>query len=383
MATVKIMLDTRRALNSGKYPVKLRIWHRSAILLSTDFEAAAEEWLPTEGKYKEISAIYKARNVHLRSLLNKIDTLLINLEIAGRLNVTTDKELRTMCEDELGRKKTAEVLLVDYLEKAKEGKALRTQRLFAWAQTKVNELSPKIRVTDIDEAWMLKYRAHLEQSLRPNTVAQGIAWVSRALSLAVSDGVIARNPASGIKKPKEQTRKKALSLESLRELRDMSFKSHQRGLEYARDIFLLQFYLLGINVVDLCDLKEITDGRIQYKRHKTGTLYSVKVVPEAEAIINKWRGDGALIDRRGHSASSLLNSLNRYLDILKSGLTTNYARHTWATLAYELDIPMETVSHALGHIIGSPVTAIYVAFNQKKVDEANRKVIDYLNSDIE
>lgn len=382
MATAKIMLDTRRALNNGKYPVKLRIWHRSAILLSTDFEAAVEEWLATEGKYKEISATYKARNVHLRSLLNKIDTLLINLEISGRLGTTTDKDLRAMCEDELGRKKQAEALLVDYLEKAKEGKAPRTQRLFAWAQTKVNELSPKIRVTDIDEAWMLKYRAHLEQSLRPNTVAQGIAWVSRALSLAVSDGVIARNPASGIKKPREQTRKKALSLESLRELRDMTFKSHQRGFEYARDIFLLQFYLLGINVVDLCDLKEVVDGRVQYKRHKTGTLYSVKVTPEAEAIISKWRGNDTLIDRRGLSASSLLNSLNRYLDIIKPGLSTNYARHTWATLAYELDMPMETVSHALGHIIGSPVTAIYVAFNQKKVDEANRKVIDYLNADI-
>jgi integrase len=63
-------------------------------------------------------------------------------------------------------------------------------------------------------------------------------------------------------------------------------------------------------------------------------------------------------------------------------LTTNCARHTWATLAAEADIPMEAISHALGHKIGSPITNIYVAYNQKKVDAANRKVIDYINADI-
>ncbi|MDY5540430.1 MAG: hypothetical protein SPF60_03250, partial [Lachnospiraceae bacterium] len=40
----------------------------------------------------------------------------------------------------------------------------------------------------------------------------------------------------------------------------------------------------------------------------------------------------------------------------------------------------ETISAALGHEIGSEVTSIYINFDRKKIDEANRKVIDYLNS---
>ena len=44
------------------------------------------------------------------------------------------------------------------------------------------------------------------------------------------------------------------------------------------------------------------------------------------------------------------------------------------------DIPKETISAALGHEIGSEVTSIYINFDRKKIDEANRKVIDYLNS---
>lgn len=55
-----------------------------------------------------------------------------------------------------------------------------------------------------------------------------------------------------------------------------------------------------------------------------------------------------------------------------------YTRHSWATLAAELDIPKETISAGLGHEIGSDVTSIYIKFDQKKVDDANRRVIDYV-----
>lgn len=52
-------------------------------------------------------------------------------------------------------------------------------------------------------------------------------------------------------------------------------------------------------------------------------------------------------------------------------------RHTWGTLAGELDIPKETIAQALGHATNS-VTDIYIKFNRNKIDEANRKVIDYV-----
>ena len=63
---------------------------------------------------------------------------------------------------------------------------------------------------------------------------------------------------------------------------------------------------------------------------------------------------------------------------LNDRLSSYAARHTWATIAASLDIPKETISAALGHEIGSRVTSIYIDFDQKKVDEANRKVMDYV-----
>ena len=44
----------------------------------------------------------------------------------------------------------------------------------------------------------------------------------------------------------------------------------------------------------------------------------------------------------------------------------------------QLDIPRETITAALGHSYGNKTTAIYIAPDYRKVDEANRKVIDYV-----
>ena len=55
------------------------------------------------------------------------------------------------------------------------------------------------------------------------------------------------------------------------------------------------------------------------------------------------------------------------------------ARHTWATIAHEIGVAKETISRALGHST-STVTDIYINYNNRIVDEANRKVIDFINN---
>lgn len=381
MANIRIVLDKRRARRDNSYPIIFTLHHRETIRLSTGMYAALSEWNEPAGAFLGKTTTQKAHNARLRHLLGLAETLIMNMEVAGELRRTTAAGLKQRLKTELGMASSSSALLVDYLEKAKLGKAPRTQRLFAWTQKQVQHFDSGVGVADVDEAWMLRYRDDLLQRYSPNTVAQAMAWVSRALSLAVADGVISRNPVKGVRKPREVTRKKSLTLEKLRELRDMELPDN---LARARDIFLLQFYLLGINVVDLYDLRQISDGRIEYRRHKTGTLYSVKVEPEALEIIERYAGgEDRLVRLNGcGQAATACSVLTRALKCVMPDLSTNWARHTWATIAAELEIPIETISHALGHQIGSPVTAIYIAFNQKKVDEANRRVIDYVNADL-
>ena len=60
-------------------------------------------------------------------------------------------------------------------------------------------------------------------------------------------------------------------------------------------------------------------------------------------------------------------------------LTTYYARHSWASLASSLDIPIDTIGRALGHSwVDRTITSVYIQFDTRKIDAANRKVLDAL-----
>ena len=58
-------------------------------------------------------------------------------------------------------------------------------------------------------------------------------------------------------------------------------------------------------------------------------------------------------------------------------MTSYYARHSWATIASKIGIQRDTIAHALGHG-EETVTDIYIDFDEKLVDEANRKVLDWV-----
>lgn len=122
---------------------------------------------------------------------------------------------------------------------------------------------------------------------------------------------------------------------------------------------MLIFYLIGINFVDLCDLDGIVNDSVKnYKNFMKEMNDSLKLI--------------GVVTRSGLGGRK---SFKPYFP----NLSTYWAHHTWATIAAELDIPKDTIAAALGHG-GDGVTDVYIDFDRKKIDEANRSVIDYLNS---
>lgn len=174
------------------------------------------------------------------------------------------------------------------------------------------------------------------------------------------------------------------------------------------DYFKLTFFLIGINTVDLlaCKKSDLVEGRLRYRRAKTGRLYNIKVEDEAAELIERYHG-GEMLVNFGERITNYHNFTGKCDKGLKSigetvqvpnpqwkegsrkhrfhvkytpafpGLSIYWARHSWATIAASLDIPKETIAAALGHG-GNTVTDIYIDFDQKKVDEANRRVIDWV-----
>jgi len=79
-----------------------------------------------------------------------------------------------------------------------------------------------------------------------------------------------------------------------------------------------------------------------------------------------------------------LRTFNRQLmllgELLGLGdkLSSYTARHTWATTAYYCEIHPGIISEAMGHS-SITVTETYLKpFQNKKIDEANKRVIDFI-----
>ncbi len=148
------------------------------------------------------------------------------------------------------------------------------------------------------------------------------------------------------------------------------------------DMFLLMFLLIGINVSDLFALtkENIVRGRLEYDRAKTGRHYSILLHPEALRIIEKYKGENKLLRFSEHfrNVDVATVMINKKLAKVRPGLTTYYARHTWASIAFNIGIQKDVVSLALGHSFGVRVTDTYINADLSRVDEANRRVIDYV-----
>lgn len=65
----------------------------------------------------------------------------------------------------------------------------------------------------------------------------------------------------------------------------------------------------------------------------------------------------------------ILNDLGIKAPTFAKNIGVNYQRI--------LDIPKETIAAGLGHSASS-VTDIYITFDRRKVDEANRRIIDFV-----
>lgn len=159
------------------------------------------------------------------------------------------------------------------------------------------------------------------------------------------------------------------------------------------------FLLRGLPFVDLAYLRksDLNDNVITYRRRKTGRSLSVTLTPEAMNLVKKYMNQDVsspylfslLKSREGTKEAYreyqlALRTFNRQLMLLREllglsdKLSSYTARHTWATTAYYCEIHPGIISEAMGHS-SIMVTETYLKpFQNKKIDEANKRVIDFV-----
>ncbi len=404
MAKTTIRLDTRRMLKDGTYPIQIVVGHGTDLYLKTGVYATKDEWNTFTLQY--VGKGSRRVNSALVSMVTMVANRIMDLKEKGIWGKLSRAQIKEMLTDLDLEKPTIDVpTLADVFVSMCLGRAERTKGITKSTALKIQAFGydpKKLHFEQINRVWLDDFYTSMS-GMSVNTKAAYMKTIKRAFNWALDHDITTNNPFRHYRIKEEQTQMRDLPIDKMRQLIDLPLQ----GLypEY-RDLFMLTFYLIGINTVDLADCTpdSIVNGRLEYRRHKTNKLYSIKIEPEAMEIINRYRGEkhlircfdrykdykalqGSVNNALSKMGSALLDDNGNFvrtgnhrkeMQPLQNGLSLYWARYSWATYAADLDIPKDTISEALGHSHGAKVTGVYIKYNRDKVDAANRRVIDYV-----
>lgn len=386
MSTLNYYFDRRSVKADGTSPVKLSVNTRTGnFLVPTGICVSPNEWNASQRiivKHPQRAHL----NAYLSDMMVRSDNALLD-EQRKCAHTLAKAQMKAVLLDVWRGTPPDDSVSSFFGRFANDRKrSPRTRELYAITWHKIRaylgaEAAERLLFGEVTVPWLRNFEAWLTADC-PSANARAIHLrnLRAVFNEAIDEEVTTHYPFRKFTIRREPTRKRALTIEQLRWLKECPKKKWQQ--KYV-DIFFLMFYLLGINAIDLLTAKasQVVDGRLEYTRAKTGTLYSVKIEPEAQEIIERYRGKKHLL-QFGDEQKNYKNwvaRMNRCLASLIPGCTTYWARHSVATIAASLDIPLDTIARMLGHSDPSrKITLVYVDFDQEKVDVANRRVIDYL-----
>lgn len=249
---------------------------------------------------------------------------------------------------------------------------------------------------ELNSDLLMEYEAYLKnRGNSPNTISFYMRILKAVYNRAVENGLTGqRNLFKSVYTGVEKTLKRAIHLNDIRRIKrlDLSLKPH---LDFARDMFLFCFYTRGMSFVDMAYLKkgDIANGILTYRRKKTGQQLFIRWEKCMQEIIDKYPVNETefllpVITERDkeyrkqytnalHRVNTLLKKIGEMLD-LPIPLTMYVARHSWASIAKNHNVPVSVISEGMGHD-SENTTQIYLAsLDTAVVDKANKKILDLL-----
>lgn len=269
-----------------------------------------------------------------------------------------------------------------------------------------NFFGPNMGFSELTLSSIEKWERWLyERGLSSTSVNIKMAHLKVLVNAAIDDEIVEyrKHPFRKYRMPPIKVRDLCISRKELTAFRDadvqMFAKSkHGTGdpikrFEVARDLFMLSFYMGGINLTDIYEANVNGDVftfiRKKTARSKTGEkLVSLTIQPEARLIINKYIQENGTMDfGYGKMAyrsflvfiTKALREMGEVLGFEKK-LIYYSARKTFCQFGYELGVPLYVLEYAIGQTIkdaqNRPIFN-YIKIMRTQADAAIRSIIDY------
>jgi len=173
------------------------------------------------------------------------------------------------------------------------------------------------------------------------------------INRAIKIGIIDSNPYDRLRGEFPRGEEENIEFLTEEEIRAIESMHPMEGTQsaMARDLFIFQLYTgLAYSDAQAFDINDyrFIDGRWQYngKRIKTGVPYVSELLPQALEVLERYGMQVPKVNNSQYNAS--LKVIQQALGI-QTRLHSHLGRHTFATRALSLGVPLQNVSKMLGH----------------------------------
>lgn len=412
MATFKAIVFNggRHIKQDGTTNIKIRVYHNgSAQYIPTDY-FVNPLLMGDDGSIVSSSPEAETLNYEVTGLVQKFRGVYIKLG-----NNRTTKMTCSELKEELLKTASPESECIDFVAFAKEIIAKTVKRKTAnWYESSLNAFitfngSSKIDVKDIKSKTLEAFMQYLAmksvrgsvRTMEPGSINNYLRGIRSLYNKAKKqfnneDFDIIRmpnNPFNRISIPEYTRKRKNLQIDDIIRIRDANFDRERTNM--ARDVFMMLFYLMGMNMNDFFAVAKENYGRIEYERSKVTTVdnkrripLSIKIEPELKPLLDFYSNGTFLSHFRMKYTdyNNFLKAVNKELKVIAKELclgvplSTNWARHSWASIARnKAHIAKADVDFCLGHVNNDYKMAdIYIDIDYSVCDRANRSVLDLL-----
>lgn len=382
---ITIIIDSRRPKKSGKYPIKLRItFSREQKYYPLGFDLSLEEFeiIQSNTNIKKIPSPGLRRQYSDYKL--KVDQAIVKAnQIIDKLPDFSFKLFEKSLNQNQRTNETVYDYYLDTIDQLRKDGRVGTADNYQSSMNSLKGFSPKLNLIDVSMEFLKSYEQWLlTKGKSISTVGIYLRPLRAIMNTAISQGMISRDAhypfgKSKYQIPSSKNTKKALTIDEVGKL--YNYKA-PRGtwLEKARDFFIFSYLANGMNIKDIALLKfKNIDGEyLRFTRAKTintnrtlSSQITVFIVPELEAIMNRWKNSDSepdafifpilknnlsFLEQQG-LIRQFTKMINKYIKRIghelgiNKHITTYYARHSFATILKRSGVGTEIISESLGH----------------------------------
>ena len=362
---IQVVFDRRKSGKKGTFEIYVYVNHYDYAFISTKIRIEREFY---DKKFNQVSINHPQSNI----LNHQINTMLRTIQDEyERLVLTRKKFTSASLLNVFKNSDDSSISLNDYMKK----QFLLDKPSLSHGRQK----HLKSVLNDFDQFGQFTFESFTTDDLRSyhNKLLQHKQATSTSLNhkiikkyinRAKEAGLMSVNPYDNFKIPKDRVKRIYLTHEELDLLRQYSGLPR---LERVRDLFLFQC-LTGLSFGDMMSLtqddvvRENGQSYIIKRRQKTDVEQIIPLFDEASLIISKYAEKNKVFPGFSNQRmNSYLKELAVACDINKE-LSSHIGRHSFATLLLTQGMPLESVSHMLGHA-DTKTTKIYAKIVNEKL----------------